>query len=336
MPTFTDAHGIEITYYVWPVAEPRAVVQITHGVGEHAQRYVELASALNAAGYSVYADDHRGHGQTGLKQHNGNLAMMGKLGPGGLRAAVAAVHQFSGVIRAENPGLPLVLFGHSWGSFMVQMIVNEHAAEYDAVVLSGTAYRWPGSLDTGDLNRKHKHLGTTGAEWLSRDPAVAQAFVADPLTTLSPIAKLFGIRDGLRLFGRPAKNLPEQLPLLVQVGSDDTVGGEKSALRLVQVYASRSGLRDILLIVYPGARHEIYNETNRDEVARDLVSWLDERFPASVSEPRPATASTDASATAAPATDAPATAEPASELSDSAVKAPDIPSDSTRSSPEPR
>ena len=285
MPTFTDAHAIKITYYVWPVAAPRAVVQIAHGVGEHAQRYVELATALNAAGYSVYADDHRGHGQTGITQHHGNQAMIGTLGPGGLRAAVAAVHQFSDVIRAENPGLPLVLFGHSWGSFMVQMIVNSYAAEYDAVVLSGTALRWPGSLDTGDLNRKHKHLGTTGAEWLSRDPAVAAAFVADPLTTLTPIAKLFGIRDGLRLFGRPAKNLPEELPLLVQVGSDDTVGGEKSALRLVRAYVERSGLRDIRLIVYPGARHEIYNETNRGDVTSDLVGWLDEHFPAAESAP---------------------------------------------------
>ena len=123
---------------------------------------------------------------------------------------------------------------------MVQMIVNGHASEYDAVVLSGTAYRWPGSLDTGDLNRKHKHLGTTGAEWLSRDPAVAQAFVADPLTTLEPIAKLFGLRDGIRLFGRPAKNLPSTLPLLIQVGGDDTVGGEKSALKLADAYARRS------------------------------------------------------------------------------------------------
>lgn len=328
VPTFTDAHGIEITYYVWPVAEPRAVVQIAHGVGEHAQRYAELAAALNRSGYSVYADDHRGHGQTGVKQHNGNLAMMGRLGPGGLRAAVAAVHQFSGFIRAENPGLPLVLFGHSWGSFMVQMIVNEHAAEYDAVVLSGTAYRWPGSLDTGDLNRKHKHLGSTGAEWLSRDPAVAQAFVADPLTTLTPIAKLFGIRDGLRLFGRPAKNLPENLPLLVQVGSDDTVGGEKSALRLVQAYAGRSGLRDIRLIVYPGARHEIYNETNRAEVTNDLVEWLDERFPAPAPEP----AADSAGAAPAVAADSAGAASAVA----AASAAPESASDSTPDSPEPR
>ncbi|MDJ0377550.1 alpha/beta fold hydrolase [Cryobacterium sp. PH31-L1] len=278
MPTYTDAHGRLFTYYVWSVDAPRAVIQLAHGVGEHAQRYAALAADLNRAGYTVYADDHLGHGQTGLVQHGGDHTKLGRLGEGGLRAAVAGVHQLSGIIRSENPTLPLVLLGHSWGSFMVQMIVNEHAAEYDAIVLSGTAYRWPGYLDGGDLNRKHKTLGTTGVEWLSRDPAVARAFVADPLTTATPLAKLFGIREAARLFGRPSRDLPTDLPMLVLVGGDDTVGGERSALKLVNAYVKRSGLRDVRLIVYPGARHEVFNETNRSEVIGDLVAWLDERF----------------------------------------------------------
>ena len=280
MPTFTDDYGVEITYYVWPAQNPRAVVQLAHGVGEHAGRYADLAQALNAAGYTVYADDHRGHGQTGIDQHHGDLTKIGRLGPGGLRAAVAGVHQLSGVIRSEQPALPLVLLGHSWGSFMVQMIMNAHPTDYDAVVLSGTAYRWPGYLDSGDLNRKHKHLGATGVEWLSRDPAVAAAFIADPLTTTTPLARLFGLREAARLFGRPAQNLPETLPLLIQVGGDDTVGGERSALMLAKAYTQRSRLRDVRLIVYPGARHEVFNETNRAEVVADLVAWLNERFPA--------------------------------------------------------
>ena len=279
MPTYTDAHGRLVTYYVWPVPAARAVIQLAHGVGEHAQRYASLAADLNRAGYTVYADDHLGHGQTGLAQHGGDHTRLGRLGAGGLRAAVAGVHQLSTIIRSDNPNLPLALLGHSWGSFMAQMIVNEHAAEYDAVVLSGSAYRWPGYLDGGDLNRKHQALGTTGVEWLSRDPAVAAAFVADPLTTATPLAKLFGLREAARLFGRPAKDLPIDLPLLVLVGGDDTVGGERSALKLVNAYVKRSGLRDVRLIVYPGARHEVFNETNRDEVIGDLVAWLDERFP---------------------------------------------------------
>lgn len=279
MPTFTDAYGVEITYYAWPVPNARAVVQLAHGVGEHAGRYADLAAALNAAGYTVYADDHRGHGQTGLGQHGGDASKIGRLGPGGMRAAVAGVHQLSGVIRTEQPGLPLVLLGHSWGSFMVQMILNQYPADYDAIVLSGTAYRWPGYLDGGDLNRKHRHLGTTGVEWLSRDPAVADAFIADPLTTTTPLARLFGLREAARIFGRPAPGLPADLPMLIQVGGDDTVGGERSARMLEKAYTRRSGLRDVRLIVYPGARHEVFNETNRDEVIADLVAWLGEHFP---------------------------------------------------------
>ena len=278
--TYTDDYGVVITYYSWPVTEARAVVQIAHGVGEHALRYEQLAGELNAAGYSVYADDHRGHGQTGLGQFNGDHSQLGHLGEGGLRAAVAGVHQLSGIIRSANPGLPLVLLGHSWGSFMVQMIVNKHGAEYDAVVLTGTAYLWPGYLDSGDLNRRHKHLGATGVEWLSRDPAVSAAFIADPLCTATPLAKLFGVREAARLFGRPARGLPPDLPLLMMVGDDDSVGGERSAVKLAGAYAQRSGLTDIRLIVYAGARHEVFNETNRDEVVTDLLDWLDERFPA--------------------------------------------------------
>ncbi len=280
VPTYTDASGLVITYYVWPVPAPRAVIQLAHGVGEHAQRYAALAADLNRAGYTVYADDHLGHGQTGLAQHGGDHTKLGRLGAGGLRAAVAGVYQLSGIIRSEQPTLPLVLLGHSWGSFMVQMIVNAHAAEYDAIVLSGTAYRWPGYLDGGDLNRKHKTLGTTGVEWLSRDPAVAATFVADPLTTATPLAKLFGIREAARLFGRPARDLPGDLPMLVLVGGDDTVGGERSALKLVNSYVQRSGLRDVRLIVYPGGRHEVFNEINRDDVIGDLVDWLNDRFTA--------------------------------------------------------
>ncbi|QYF73481.1 alpha/beta fold hydrolase [Cryobacterium sp. PAMC25264] len=285
MPTFIDEYGVPIVYYAWPVDHPRGIVQLVHGVGEHALRYREVARALNLAGYTVYADDHRGHGQTGMRQHGGDADMLGRLGPGGLRAAVAAVHGFTAEIRrlarAEPgvPPLPLVLVGHSWGSFMAQMLVNQHPDDYQAVVLTGTAYRWPGYLDSGDLNRKHKHLGSTGAEWLSRDPAVAAAFVADPLTTSVPLARLFGLRDAARILGRPARGLPAGLPLLIQVGGDDPVGGERSAQKLAQVYQRRSGLTDVRVIVYPGARHEVFNETNRDEVLADLVSWLDAHLP---------------------------------------------------------
>jgi alpha-beta hydrolase superfamily lysophospholipase len=277
---FTDEYGVVVTYYVWPVDRPRAVVQLAHGLGDHALRYLGLVGALNAAGYSVYADDHRGHGRTGLDQNAGDSTMLGKLGPGGLRAAVGDIHQLSGIIAAENLGIPLVFLGHSWGSLMVQTILNRWSSEYSAAVLTGTAYRIPGQMEGGDLNKRHKSLGTTGYEWLSRDPAIAQAFVDDPLTFYADALKLFGLVDGLRLFGRPSRDLPNRLPLLIQIGEEDPLGGVASIRRLAAAYRRRSGLTDVTEIVYPGARHEIFNETNKAEVMADLVAWLDARFPA--------------------------------------------------------
>ncbi|MFF2050629.1 alpha/beta hydrolase [Leifsonia sp. NPDC058194] len=283
MTTFTDDDGIRIHYDVYPArGTARAVVQIAHGVGEHAARYRALAEHLTGEGYAVYADDHRGHGRTGMEQWGGDASKIGRLGPGGLRAAVRDVRAFSRLIRAENAGLPLVYLGHSWGSLIGQILLNRHSDEYDAAVLSGTAYRMVGSMNSGDLNKKHAHLGTTGAEWLSRDPRVAQEFVDDPLTTLTPLQELFGLADAARLLGRPARHLARDLPLLIQVGGDDPLGGEASARKLERAYRERSGLTDVTTIVYPGARHEIYNETNRAEVIADLTSWLDTRLPSRV------------------------------------------------------
>jgi Lysophospholipase len=280
VPTFTDEQGVVITYYVWPAPRPRAIVQLAHGVGEYAQRYAYLVGKLNAAGYSVYADDHRGHGQTGLDQWGGDRSKLGRLGPGGLRATVESVRQLTAIARDEHPDLPLVLLGHSWGSLMAQMIVNKHADEYDALVLTGTAYRMIGSMESGDLNKRHKHLGTTGFEWLSRDTAVHEAAAADPLMVDAKVRDLFGTADALRLLGRPAKSLDRDLPVLIQIGGDDPLGGEKSARRLAAAYGRRSGLTDVSVRVYPEARHEVFNELNKDEVIADLVAWLDEHFPA--------------------------------------------------------
>jgi alpha-beta hydrolase superfamily lysophospholipase len=277
---FSADDGLRIFFDVYPAGRPRAAVQIAHGVGEHAGRYRELAGHLAAEGYLVYVDDHRGHGRTGMEQWHGDASRLGRLGAGGLRAALRDLSAFTRLIRDENPGLPLVFVGHSWGSLMGQMTLNRHADDYDAAVLSGTAYRVIGSMNGGDLNKRHAHLGTTGAEWLSRDPAVAQAFVDDPLCTLVPLQELFGMADAARLLGRPARHLARDLPLLIQVGDDDPLGGAASARKLAAAYRGRSGLSDVTTIVYPGARHEIFNETNRLEVYADLTAWLDARFPA--------------------------------------------------------
>lgn len=279
---FEDEQGIAITYYGWTVEQPRAVVQISHGLGEHALRYAALAAELNVAGYSVYAADQRGHGATGLAQHGGDRSKMGRLGPGGLRATVDDIRQLGVQVAREHPEVPLVLLGHSWGSLMVQMLVNTPAlAHYAGVVLVGTAYRMPGSMDGGDLTRRHRPAkGSPGApgngfEWLSRDVEAQQRAAADELMFPAEVLKLFGVADGLRLFGRPSRHLVADVPLLIVVGDDDILGGRASATKLRRAYLERSKLSDVELHVYPDARHEILNETNRDEVVRDLLAWLE-------------------------------------------------------------
>jgi alpha-beta hydrolase superfamily lysophospholipase len=284
MPEFIDAHGIAIVYDVAPAERPRAVVQLLHGVGEHAGRYAALISALAVAGYTVYADDHRGHGRTGMAQHRGDVSRLGRLGPGGHRAAVDAVRMLTQRIRAEHPDLPLVLLGHSWGSFLAQILVNRDPDAYDAVVLSGSALRMPGSLNAGDLNRAWRAEGGHGMQWLSSDTTVGQAFVDDPLTTVVPLARLFGPIEAARIFGRPRRGLRaaagRDIPILLMVGRDDPVGGPRSVHRLAHAYRARSGLSDVTTLVYPDARHEIFNEAVQAEVRADLLAWLDRRFPA--------------------------------------------------------
>ncbi|GAA5146820.1 alpha/beta hydrolase [Microbacterium pseudoresistens] len=277
---FTDAHGIAIVYDVHPAAgEARGVVQLLHGVGEHAGRYGAVIAALTAAGFTVYADDHRGHGRTGIRQHGGP-ERLGRLGAGGLGAAVAAEWQLTGIIRDENPGLPLVLLGHSWGSFLSQKLLNAHPEAYDAMILSGSALLTPRFLNAAPLNKRWAGPEATGLEWLSRDPAVWQEFADDPLTTDVPLLKLFGPIEAAKLYGRPAKDLGHDVPVLLMVGGDDPVGGPRSVHRLAEAYRSRSGLTDVTTLVYPDARHEIFQELQQDEVRSDLLAWLDARFPA--------------------------------------------------------
>ena len=274
--SFVDAEGVTIRYYSWRPATPKAIVHLVHGLGEYATRYEDFAQRLVAAGYAVSAGDLRGHGQTGLQQWGGDVSKLGRLGPGGVRATVAGVHQLSGIVHREHPTLPLVLLGHSLGSIFAQMILNEHADDYDAAVLSGASYRTLRHTNSGPLNKNFTHLGNTGAEWLSRDPAVAPAFVADPLTFDAQAIKLFGVADVLRMLGTPT-HLAKNIPLLIQIGSEDPLGGPKSVELLAAAYRAKGGLTDVTVDIYEGGRHEMYNETNRDEVIADLTNWLDRR-----------------------------------------------------------
>jgi alpha-beta hydrolase superfamily lysophospholipase len=277
--SFKDDFGVDIVFYEWPVADPKAVIQIAHGLGEHARRYDQMAAVLNREGFSVYADDHRGHGQTGLGQvASKQTKKLGNLGPGGMDAAYKQVADFSNLIKRENPGKPIVLIGHSWGSFIAQKIINKQSDIYDAVVLSGSALTMPGFLATGDFNKVWKKLpGSTGYEWLSRDIEVQRKFVSDPLTFLAAAMQVLGVKNSLKMLGKPSKTVRSELPILVQVGEADPIGGEYSNKALVEAYRKNSGIQDIELFVYHEARHEIYNELNKEEIIQDLIDWINLR-----------------------------------------------------------
>ena len=270
--TLVDSYGVTIFYDVYDAKKPRGVVLLLHGMGEHAGRYAHVGEALVSAGYTVYVPDQRGSGRTGMKQF-GDATRLGRLGAGGFRAAVKDITELTELIRANHPTLPLFLLGHSMGSLMGQIVLNTHARDYAGVIWSGTASRTPSRMNAGNLNKKFAVPGGTGNEWLSRDPQVAADFAADPWCFSADVIRLFGISDGLKLYGRPARGLP-QSPVLIFIGSDDPLGGEKSVLFLANDYIKRSGLTDVTVTIYPEGRHEMFNETNKQQVIDDVVSWL--------------------------------------------------------------
>ena len=280
--TFTDAQGIEITFYEWPVAEPRAVVQIAHGLGEHAMRYSHVAAILNRAGYSVYADDHRGHGQTGKRMmEQAEIKRMGNLGKGGMTATVGQVFELTELIASELPNLPLYLLGHSWGSMLAQKILNKNSGSYSGAVLSGSTLMLPGVAPTSGFNKKwDKTPNKSTKEWLSRDDSVGREFMKDPLCFGETAIEVFGITNVAGLVSLPSKKIAADFPILLIAGSEDPLGAERGNMMLAKAF-TRAGVQDVTMIIYPEARHEMFNELNKHEVLADLTNWLDASLEAS-------------------------------------------------------
>jgi len=280
--SYKSADGTKIAAYKWEPQDdrgPRAAVQLTHGMGEHAQRYDHLARALNDARFVVYAQDHRGHGASG------DPGAYGDLGPGSWAALVDDIGLLSAKIRADHPDLPLILLGHSMGSFAVQQYLLDHSADVDAVVLTGTAAidLLEPALDLGqplDLAMFNEAFrpARTDYDWLSRDEAIVDAYIADPgcgfgMDTES--AKVMFL--GARRLADPAQltAMRSDLPVYIAAGEADPVNGGLALLTpLIDRYQA-AGLTDMTVRIYPGARHEILNETNRAEVIAALNSWLD-------------------------------------------------------------
>jgi alpha-beta hydrolase superfamily lysophospholipase len=275
---------LTVTAYRWdPDGTPRAIVQITHGMGEHALRYAGLARALNARGMVVYAQDQRGHGATARSADE-----LGEIGGQGWTELIHDIDRLMTRARQEFPAVPVVLLGHSMGSFAVQQYLLDHSQDVSAAVLTGTAVldllepalNLDEPIDLAMFNAPFQPA-RTDFDWLSRDEAQVDKYVNDPrcgfgIDTAASKEMFVAARqlaDPDRLAG-----MRSDLPIYIAVGELDPVGGQLALVNaLVDRYAS-AGLTDVTLKIYPQARHEIFNETNRAEVIDDLLTWLDHRL----------------------------------------------------------
>jgi alpha-beta hydrolase superfamily lysophospholipase len=284
--TVTGRDGTEVAAYRWePTGTPRGVVQLTHGMGEHLLRYQHLADTLTAAGFLVHGQDHRGHGATA-----GGPDAQGVLGAAGWTGLVDDIDVLVQRARDEHPDLPLVLFGHSMGSFAAQQYVLDHSDRLAGLVLSGTAaidllepaLDLSAPMDLSAFNAAFEPA-RTDYDWLSRDEAQVDAYVADPRCGFGIDADASrAMFAGARAVADPQRlaAIRKDLPVYITVGAADPVNGQLALSDALVERLRGAGLTDVTLAVWPDARHEIFNETNRDEVEADLLGWLDRIVPA--------------------------------------------------------
>ena len=279
---FASPDGLRISCARWDGRAPViGVVQIAHGMGEHIGRYVALIEVLVAAGLTVYGNDHRGHGRTvASKKHFGNF------GAGGFDLLVEDMLQLSRIAKKENSNKPFILLGHSMGSFAAQQYVLDHSGEIDGLALSGSgaldglarlvSSASQGSSSSDILNACFEPVRTP-FDWLSRDSAVVDAFINDPLCfpELQPaaFASFFGaarlLSDPLRL-----RRIRHDLPINIFSGSKDPVGQQLEGIRVLIDRYYEAEIYDITHDFYADGRHEMLNEINSSEVRANLLRWI--------------------------------------------------------------
>jgi alpha-beta hydrolase superfamily lysophospholipase len=265
---FAGAGGVELFEQAWlPAGEPRAVVVIAHGAGEHSGRYLHVAERLVSAGYAAHALDHRGHGRSA-----GRRALIDRL-------AHAVADLDTGIVRAaeRHPGRPVFLLGHSMGGCIALAHALRHGARLDGLLLSGAVARLDApavlKLAVRGLSRVAPALGAVAVDpaLVSRDPAVVAAYRADPLVfhgrlPARTLAEMSAAADGF-----PAAVPALRLPILVMHGGADAIVPAAGS-RMVH---ERCGSADRTLRIYDGLYHEILNEPEQATVLADVTGWLD-------------------------------------------------------------
>ncbi len=276
--SFGSEDGLEIAYYRWRApGKAAAIVQLAHGMGDHSIRYAHVAKFLNEAGFHVYANDHRGHGQTAKGRE-----ALGDFGAAGWNGLVADMLRLTRLARTREGGLPVILLGHSMGSFAAQQYVTDNSAAIAGLVLSGSAAVDKLSIDPSqdaDLAAFNRGFepARTPHDWLSRDTAAVDAYEADPLcgfginkqAMVSMVTSLVRTIDPAAL-----AQIRKDLPIYIFAGDKDPINHDLEWIKPLAERYRAAGITNVTEKYYPQGRHEMLNETNRDEVMSDLVNWL--------------------------------------------------------------
>jgi len=280
-----------------PDALPKAVVMLSHGMAEHSGRYARLAQALCGAGYGLYALDQRGHGRTA---DEGTLGLYAE--NDGWNKVVGDLASLNQHIGQQHPGLAIILLGHSMGSYIAQAYLLHHSASLHGAILSGSNFQpvalyraarliarierarqglcgRSGLIDFlsfGSFNKAFKP-NRTAFDWLSRDPLEVDKYINDPLCGFRCTNQLWvDLLGGLQHISK-ASNLAQidpGLPMLLIGGECDPVS-EGKRLKSLAHALREAGCQHLQLTLYPQARHEVFNETNRDDVTADVLTWLE-------------------------------------------------------------
>lgn len=280
-----------------PEGEPIAVLQIVHGIAEHAARYDDFACAMARQGFLVVAEDHMGHGRS-----IGDDGIKGYF-TGGWHKAVADTHRLLSYTRTECPDVPYILLGHSMGSFMVRTLLAKYPkCGVSAAIISGTAWMHRGIINTGlaaaslvckleGADKPSKMLSEmmfgsynkkierqrTAFDWLTRDNKCVDAYIADPLCGFTVTAGLVkDMMTGLLYIQEPSHiaKMRKDMPILFIAGAADPVGNYGEGVKQAVQAFTRAGMENVAMRLYPMCRHEILNELNKEDVYKNILDWL--------------------------------------------------------------
>jgi alpha-beta hydrolase superfamily lysophospholipase len=297
---FKYRNDLEIFAYKWLPdmnVQVKGIVQIAHGMAETAARYQGFANCLTEDGFVVYANDHKGHGKTA-----GEVKRLGDLGEDGFNSMVEDMEELNRIIKAENPNLPIFLFGHSMGSFLTQRYISLYGGGLMGAILSGSSGKQGIIIDVGILIAKMemKKIGRgsksnklnkltfgsynnsfkpnrTAFDWLSRDNEEVDKYINDPFCgTVFTAGFFYDFLGGLKNIAdkRVIREVPKDLPIYIFSGDKDPVGKNgKGVLTLVKAYR-KHGIKDLIFKLYKDGRHEMLNEINKEEVIDDVIKWL--------------------------------------------------------------